>query len=141
MPRPVKEEPRYEVFNSSEKTETFPNWSHDKYFQEMQKALIRELNQRFVDKQANEEEVKNGLEMFRMRNGRWFFAYMCLDGSFGFEYSDECLGVPQWMGWIPESVSFDDALDKSRYVIIDGDKNRLYPIPTWSVPEARANFR
>lgn len=130
----------YETFNSAERVETFPNWGHNKYFTETQKALIRALNQRYTNRAANEKHVKNGLEMFRMRNGKWFFAYCCEDGSYGFDYSDENLGVPSWMAWLPESVAFNEELDKACYVTVDGDPTRLYPMPDYGIKETMASL-
>ena len=121
MPTPEKIETAYETFDSSEKIETFANWGHNKYFNETQQALIRALNQRYANRAANEKHVKNGLEMFRMRNGKWFFAYCCEDGSYGFDYSDE-------------------NLPKTCYVTVDGDPTRLYPIPDFGIKEMLDNI-
>ena len=140
MPTLEKIEITYETFDSSEKIETFANWGHNKYFNETQQALIRALNQRYANRAANEKHVKNGLEMFRMRNGKWFFAYCCEDGSYGFDYSDENLGVPSWMAWLPESVAFDENLPKTCYVTVDGDPTRLYPIPDFGIKEMLDNL-
>ena len=119
----------------------FTSLSHDEYYNQMIRALTEELDARYPQARHG-KIVKNSVEMLMTRNGRWFFAYRADDGSYGFDYSDEALGVPSWMAWIPEGISSNkaDSLESSSYVFIDKDRTRLYPIPKTGVHKLRVEL-